>query len=123
MDDDPIGALVAVVPPLVQTLEALGQVSRYLAAMPHDVSTGLSIRNHLEYSRIRRRRDAVDGDACAVLGVGRRGVRALAIDEERNDARTHTAELESVSRLPRRTGLQHIIRRLSRRGVKQRRSA
>jgi phospholipase/carboxylesterase len=36
MPDDPLGPLVAVIPPLVQSLEALGQVSRYLAAMPHD---------------------------------------------------------------------------------------
>src|SRR5450759_1531424 len=36
MDDDPLSALVAVVPPLTQSLEALGQVSRYLAAVPFE---------------------------------------------------------------------------------------
>jgi phospholipase/carboxylesterase len=36
MADETLEALVAVVPPLMQSLEALGQVSRYLAAVPFD---------------------------------------------------------------------------------------
>jgi phospholipase/carboxylesterase len=36
MADETLGALVAVVPPLMQSLEALGQVSRYFAAVPFE---------------------------------------------------------------------------------------
>ncbi len=36
MADETLEALVAVIPPLMQSLEALGQVSRYLAAAPFD---------------------------------------------------------------------------------------
>jgi phospholipase/carboxylesterase len=36
MADETLEALVAIVPPLMQSLEALGQVSRYLAAVPLD---------------------------------------------------------------------------------------